>query len=198
VLHHEFSGASTAAWYDLVIEKMTVEELKQEAGAKSGCILRLTIKPGLPAGPFAQTIRLTLNLPGKPETELTVEGKVSSPIEVVGPNWEPQLGVLMLGEIRANDGAKAELFLLLREGAEDKVNLKLAGPAPEPLKVLIGKPERLPPSATRIPLTIEVPRGSRAVNHLGNDQGKLARVILDTGLPDAPQLQILVRFVVEE
>ncbi|HEV3415345.1 MAG TPA: DUF1573 domain-containing protein, partial [Pirellulales bacterium] len=173
VLHHEFSGASTAAWYDLVIEKMTVEELKQEAGAKSGCILRLTIKPGLPAGPFAQTIRLTLNLPGKPETELTVEGKVSSPIEVVGPNWEPQLGVLMLGEIRANDGAKAELFLLLREGAEDKVNLKLAGPAPEPLKVLIGKPERLPPSATRIPLTIEVPRGSRAVNHLGNDQGKL-------------------------
>jgi hypothetical protein len=47
-------------------------------------------------------------------------------------------------------------------------------------------------------LTIEVPRGARAVNHLGNDQGKLARVILDTGLPDAPQLQILVRYVVKE
>ncbi|HEV2971243.1 MAG TPA: DUF1573 domain-containing protein [Pirellulales bacterium] len=198
VLRHEFSGASTAAWFDLAIEKMSADELKQEVGAKSGCILRLTIKPGLPAGPFAQTIRLQFNLPGDPEIELPVEGKVNSPIEVVGPNWEPERGILMLGEVRASDGAKADLFLLLREVAQDKVNLRLTGPTLEPLKVTIGKLEKLPPSAARIPLTIEVPRGARAVNHLGNDQGKLARVILDTGLPDAPQLQILVRYVVKE
>jgi Protein of unknown function (DUF1573) len=198
VLQHEFSGASTAAWFDLAIEKMSADELKQEAGAKSGCVLRLTIKPGLPAGPFAQTIRLKLNLAGDQEIELPVEGKVNSPIEVVGPNWEPERGILMLGEVRAREGAKAELFLLVRDVAQDKVNLKLTGPTLEPLKVTIGKLEKLPPSAARIPLTIEVPRGARAVNHLGNDQGKLARVILDTGLPDAPQLQILVRYVVEE
>jgi hypothetical protein len=201
VVSHKFSSASIEPFFSLVVKKMTADEIKQEAGAKSGCVLQIAVKPGLPAGAFEQRIHLRLNLPGEPEVELPVEGRVNSPIEIASRTggWEAEQGVLTLGQIRSAEGAKAELFLTVREGAQENVNVKLATPAPAPLKVTIGKREQITPSTSQISLTIEVPRGARPVNHLGsNDQAKLARIILDTGLPEPKQLQILVGYLVEE
>ena len=70
--------------------------------------------------------------------------------------------------------------------------------SPPPLKVSIGKPEKLDAAAKKIPITLEVPRGSRPVDHWGTQDSKLARILLDTGLPDAKQLQILVQYIVVE
>ena len=79
------------------------------------------------------------------------------------------------------------------------MDVKLAKAAPAPLKVTIGKREPLTPTTSRIALTIEIPRGARPVNHLGSsEEAKLARILLDTGLPEPKQLQILVQFLVEE
>ncbi len=155
----------------------------------------------MPAGAFEQRIDVHLNLPGEPEIVLPVEGRVNSPIEIVSrtAGWEADLGILSLGQIRSAEGAKAELSLIVREGAQENVKVKLAKDAPAPLKVTIGKREPLTPSTSRIALTIEVPRGTRPVNHWGsNDEAKLARILLDTGLPEPKQLQILVQFLVEE
>lgn len=201
VVSHKLSNATIKPFFDLTLEKMSADELRQEAGAKSGCILRITVKPGLPAGAFEQRIQLHLNLPGEPEIELPVEGRVNSPIEIVSrtAGWEEEQGILNLGQIRSAEGAKAELSLIVREGAQENVNVKLVTAAPAPLKVTIGKREQLTPTTSRIALTIEVPRGARPVNHLGsNEDAKLARILLDTGLPEPKQLQVLVQFLVEE
>jgi Protein of unknown function (DUF1573) len=201
VVSHKFSSATLEPFFALAIEKMSADELKEETGAKSGCVLRITVKPGLPAGAFEQRIHLHLNLPGEPEIVLPVEGRVNSPIEIVSrtAGWEAEQGILSLGQIRSAEGAKAELSLIVREGAQENVNIKLARTAPAPLKVTIGKREPLTPTTSRIALTIEVPRGARPVNHLGSsEEAKLARILLDTGLPEPKQLQILVQFLVEE
>jgi len=44
----------------------------------------------------------------------------------------------------------------------------------------------------RIPIDIEIPSGSRVVNHLCSQQGPAGRIVLDTGHPDSPELTIPV------
>ncbi len=200
VTSKSLTSASLAPFFDVAVDKMSPDELKQEVGAKSGCLLKITVKPGLPAGPFEQRILLHLNVAGDPEVEVPVEGKVHGPIEIVGrmANWDAETGVLDLGQIHSAEGAKAELTLILREGAQEKVNVALASPAPSPLVVTIGKREQHE-STSQIPLTIEVPRGAKPVNHLGQSrETALARILLNTGLPEPQQLRVSVQFLVEE
>jgi hypothetical protein len=197
VLRPEFVTATIAKFFDLKVEKMTAEQLKEEAGAKSGVVLSVTLKPGLPAGPIAQKIRFHLNLPGEPEVELPIEGRVSAPIEVISPLWDGELGVLKIGRMRPSEGGKFEFYLLVRDEAREKAHIAVAN-CPAPLKLSVAPPEKLDAAATKIPLTLEVPRGSRPVDHWGTEDGKLARILLDTGLPDAKQLQILVQYIIVE
>jgi Protein of unknown function (DUF1573) len=197
VLRPEFVTNTIAKFFDLKVEKMTAEQLKDEAGAKSGVILRVTVKPGLPAGPIAQKINFHLNLPGEPEVELPIEGRVSAPIEVISPLWDSELGVLKLGRIRPSEGGKFELYLLVRDEAQAKAQIAIAD-CPPPLKLIVGQPEKLDAAATKVPLTLELPRGTRPVDHWGTQDGKLARILLDTGLADTKQLQILVQYIVVE
>jgi hypothetical protein len=197
LIRPEFATSTIAKFFDLKVEKMTADELKDEAGAKSGVVLHVTVKPGLPAGPIAQKIKFHLNLPGEPEVEVPIEGRVSAPIEVVSPLWDGELGVLKIGRIRPTEGGRFEFYLLVRDEAQAKAQITVAD-SPSPLKTAVGKPEKLDAAATKVPVTIEVPRGSRPVDHWGTQDGKLARVLLDTGLPDAKQLQILVQYIVVE
>jgi hypothetical protein len=197
VLRPQFATVTIAKFFNLKVEKMSAGELKDEAGAKSGVVLHVTVKPGLPAGPIAQRIQFHLNLPGEPEVELPIEGRVYAPIEVVSPLWDADLGVLKIGTIRPSEGGKFECYLLVRDDAQAKAHLTVAV-SPPPLKVTVGKPEKLDAAATKIPITLEVPRGSRPVDHWGTQDSKLARILLDTGLPDVKQLQILVQYIVVE
>ncbi len=49
---------------------------------------------------------------------------------------------------------------------------------------------------TQIPLTIEIPPGMPAVNHLGTNQGKFAKVVLETTNPDAKQIRMDLQFII--
>ena len=123
VLHQSLSDSPIAKLFQVAIENMSASDLKQESGAKSGLLVRITVKPGLPAGRFEQKIHLHLNLVGKPEVVVPIQGNVNGPIEVVGKtggSWNAEKGMLMLGQIRAGEGAKAELILLVREGRKTK------------------------------------------------------------------------------
>jgi len=48
----------------------------------------------------------------------------------------------------------------------------------------------------RIPISITIPAGSPACNHLGSQLGGLGRIVLETGHPDVPKLTIPVRVAV--
>jgi hypothetical protein len=198
IIDPQFSDKSTAQFYDLQIAPLSADQLKEDKGAKSGCSIKVTVKPGLPAGPFGERIRFHLNTPGDPEAEVTVEGRVNSPIEVSGANWDNAQGMLMLGTVHSREGAKSVIYLTLRGDALKQADVRLDKVLPETLKVTVGKTEKFGADAARVPLTIEIPPGSRPENHLGTELAKLARIFVDTGLSEPKQMRLLVRYAVEE
>ena len=199
-LHPTLSDRDTGRFFDLAVEPMPAAEVKQGDGAKSGCILKVSIKPGLPAGRFEQKIRFSLNLPSKPEIEYSVIGDVISPIEVTGPEtvWDPELGMAKLGVVRGGEGAEAKLYLVIRPDAAKRANLRIHEILPDTLHATIGKIEIQPSGAARVPLTISVPKGSRSADHLGKQGASLGRILIDTGLDESKQLRLLVRYAVVE
>jgi hypothetical protein len=201
VTNPTFSDHTTAKFFAVNLEKLSVDELKQEEGAKSGWLAKVVIKPGLPAGTFEQKITLNLNLPEKPTAEITVEGKVNGPMELTGgagANWDAEHNMLMLGEVQSQEGAKAQLFVTVRGEMRDRVKLAVGEVSADSLRVSLGEPQKISATVTRRPVLIEVPRGSRPVDHLGNDQGHLAYVTLKTGLAEPAELRFSVRYIVEQ
>ncbi len=199
VTNPTLSDHTTAQFFAVNLEKLPADELKQEEGAKSGWLVKIVIKPGLPAGSFEQRIHLDLNLPERPEAEITVEGKVNGPVEVNGgANWDSEHNILMLGQVQSQEGAKGQLFITVRGEMQERVKLAVGIVSVDGLKVSLGEPVKMSPSVTRTPVAIEVPPGSRPVDHLGNDQGHLAIVNIKTGLAEPAELRLFVRYVVEQ
>jgi hypothetical protein len=198
IIEPQWSDKSMAKFYELKTEPLTADQLREEKGAKSGCLMKVTVKPGLPAGRFGERIRFHLNLPGDPELELEVEGVITGPIGVEGRDWNDDRKILMLGPVHSRDGAKTVLYLMIRGEAMKQANIRLDKVLPDTLKVTVGKLEKIGPDAARVPLTIEIPAGSRPEDHLGTDLASLARIFLDTGLAEPKQMRLLVRYAVEE
>ncbi len=46
---------------------------------KAGCEIIVTVKPGMPAGPIEQKVRLQTNLPDMPDAEIKINGRIGSP-----------------------------------------------------------------------------------------------------------------------
>ena len=56
------------------------EDLKDEPLAKSGVLVRVTVKPGLPQGPIRQKLVVQTNLASPAELTLPIQGTVGSEI----------------------------------------------------------------------------------------------------------------------
>ncbi|MGD9722819.1 MAG: DUF1573 domain-containing protein [Pirellulales bacterium] len=200
----EFTGASTARFFEVRTEPIPRDQMGTRK-AKSGCRVLVTVKPGLPVGPIRQTIRFELRMASMaaPQTvEVPIEGTVDSDISLVGRDWNPDAGRLTFGAVESAKGAKRNLFLVLRGPQRHNTQVKVTSVSPSWLKVELGEPRELKVSAesdagvTQIPLTIEIPPGSPAANHLGSDQGRFAEVMLETTNPDADRIRMYVQFVV--
>jgi hypothetical protein len=149
-------------------------------------------------GPFRQKIEARLNLTGEPVVEVPVEGNIVSDMVLVGRGWDPERGVLTLDTVSGRDGAKADLFLLVAGPDRGKVHPTVKAVKPDVLKVTVGKATELANSQVRIPLTLEIPPGSRPALHLGGAEGTLGEILFDTGHPEAKTLKMRVRFAIGE
>jgi hypothetical protein len=49
----------------------------------------------------------------------------------------------------------------------------------------------------RVPITVTIPAGSPTCNHLGTKQAPPGRIVLSTGHPDMPLMEIPVRVSIE-
>jgi hypothetical protein len=183
---------------------MSSEEVA-ETGAKSGQRVRVTVKPGLPVGAIRQTIRLSVSLPEDEDDrifDVAIEGTVDSDISLVGRGWNSLYNRLMIGEVRSNQGAKRELYVMLRGPRRTETTIKPASVNPPWLKVELGEPRQLSAGAngqggvSQIPLTIEIPPGAPAANFLGAGDSKPAEVVLETNNPDVPQIRMEVQFLI--
>ncbi len=200
VTEHDLTDAETADSFSVAIKPMPADVLASEPDAKSGVVVKVGVKPGLPLGPIRQKIRLRLNLAESPVVEVPIEGSVTSDLQVIGrDNWNANQGVLNFGPVNRREGAKAELFLHARGPHRHELKPKVRQVDPDWLKVTIGQAQDLAGGElVRVPITVEIPSGAPAGLHLGFQQGELGDVLIETGDPDAKLVRLQVRFAVGE
>jgi hypothetical protein len=193
-----WSDPKLAGFFEAMLTPLSREELREEKGAESGFRLKITLKPGLPQGPFQQKILLKTNLPEKPEITIPVGGKICSDISIVGPGWNDDDDVLLIGSLKSQEYYRRRLLLIVRGPQRKEVRFHIVEPLPEPLKVSLDKTVELSSGqVSQTPLTIEIPRGSRPVNHLGANRKNWAQIMLETTHPKILQVKIFVQFAVE-
>jgi hypothetical protein len=193
----QWDDPGLAGYFEAKISPLPEEQVRKEEGATSGCLLEITVKSGLPMGPFQQKISLATNFKETPKIEIPIRGKVASEITIVGPGWDDRAGVLMMGTVSGRQGAQRTL-LIIAGGAQGKdIQFQSVEVVPDLLKAELGTPKHVGNGATQVPLTITIPPGSPPANHLGSEQGKLGRITIETNHPRTPKLNILVRFAVE-
>jgi len=189
---------ATAEFFDFELEQLAPEDL-HISGAKSGWRVRLTLKPGLQPGLIQQTIALATNLENRPTIELPVLGIIDSDFAIMGgKGWDSTLRKIKLGRVSRDTGAIRKLTIFVRGPLRDEIVLQPPVVTPKELIVTLGEPQgKGEAKSVQYPLTIEIPKGIRVMNHLGNDQGDFGRVTIATNHPEEPQLEIHLQFTTE-
>jgi hypothetical protein len=220
VVSSGLSDRQTAHQFEVTFEPLTADQLKEAAGGeegpgglrqpeerertgdqgspRSGYLLQVALKPGLPLGPFKQTILLQTDLESVPTLRIPLSGTIVGDISIVGPGWNDEAGVLTLGTLSSREQTERQLLLVARGPYSKEVQFTLLRTDPDLLQVDL---ERLKETTavgsgavTQTPLVIRVPKGSRRANYLGP---RLGEILIGTTHPDVPLLQIRVLFAVE-
>jgi hypothetical protein len=199
----KLSDEQTVKYFSVETKPMSTEMIQENPEAASGILATITVKPGLPLGTFHQTVDLKLSLKENPVVSLPIEGSVVSDLHVVGRGWDDDHSLLTFETVNSEEGATAHLFILAGGPYRKQIHPKIISVTPDVtpplLKATLGDPMDSEGSdQTRIPLTIEIPPGSRSAIHLGGAEGKLGEIIIETGHPEAPTMKIRVRFAVKE
>ena len=197
-IRHEFAQADTSDYFEVNYEPLPADAVSEEEGATSGCLVKVTLKPGLPVGAFKQKIVLKTSSEEAPKIGLPIEGTVTGEISIFGKGWRREDGILNWGSVRGQDGGERTLYIRAGGLHAKEVSYKLVEVYPDLLKIEFG--ETTQPEGGKVsltPLIIKVPKGSRPASHLGTDEKQLGRIILETNHPRVPRLQILLRFAVE-
>ena len=193
---HELKDREGAELFEVTYRPLSPDQLKDEPDVKSGHLVTIAIKSGLPSGAFRQRILLATNLKDSPTVEIPVKGNVDSDISIRGRGWNDKNGVLMIGTVGSRKGAEQTMMLVCRGAYSKEVTYKVAHVTPDLLKVELGKRVETD-KVSLTPLSIQIPKGSHPANHLGSEQGDFGRITIETNHPQVPQLLILVRFAVE-
>jgi hypothetical protein len=193
----ELSDPSSARFVDVKFAPLDEAVIKAAEG-KSGQLVSVTIKPGLPLGQFRQRLILHLDVPERPTIELPLAATIASDISIVGGGWDEERGLLQVGSVKSAEGAKRTCLVLIHGPDRNNVELSVGEVSPSFIKVTIGEKRAINDGAVvQVPVTVEIPPGSPAANHLGSSIGKLARITLETTHPEAKQVKLPVRFAVE-
>lgn len=195
---YEFSDPAIAEAFDIQVERMAEDQIKAESGATSGQIVHVTVKPGLPLGPFQQTITLKTNLPGDRTIPIPVKGTVVGDIRVVGPaGWDSNTNTLYLGTLGSHEEVQRNLMIFIRGSAAKNIQVEIARRDPELLEATLGN-RITAGDVTRIPLAIRIPKGGEVMDYSGTESAKPGQVVLKTNHPLARELPIKVRFAIRK
>jgi len=217
---YELADKQTTEYFAVRFEPLTADQLKEASGRegkrgkegefsgqgktskeeqpRSGYLVDVTVKPGLPLGGFRQTILVQTGLKSVPTVQIPLAGTVVGDMSIVGQGWDEENGILTLGRVSSYQGAQRRLLLVTRGPLAKQVQFTLVRCDPDLLQV---DQEKLKETTTigsgtvsQTPLIVRIPKGSRQVYYLGSEFGE---ILIKTNHPDIPLLRIHVRFAVE-
>jgi len=169
----------------------------KKAEPLSGCLIRVTVKPGLPQGPFQQKIVVATNLEAAPSFTIPVTGTVVGDISIFGRDFDTRKAVLNLGNVSSREGIRRDLTLLARGPHAGEVEFSIQQIIPDTLEIELGETAMVSGGTfAKTPLSVRIPPGAPLANHLGSDQGAPGEIVLRTSHPDIPTLRIFVVYAV--
>ncbi|MBN2474379.1 MAG: DUF1573 domain-containing protein [Pirellulales bacterium] len=200
ILGHTWSRKGIADHFEVSFLPLPSDQLQEEPDAKSGCLLELTVKPGLPLGAIRQTILLRTNVESASALAVPIEGTVGRDVTIVGRGWDQDRGMLTIGSVRSGEGAQWKLFLIARGPHHKEIAFKPGTASPDLLQVELGQSSELPNGkATQTPVLITIPKESPRGNYLfGSEQGQIGQIVIQTTYPESPELRILVSFAIAD
>src|SRR5262245_14159905 len=180
----------------LLMDKRQLEETH----ALSGHLIRVSVSPDVPIGPFSFPLKIKTDLPERKsdgtlgeamEREVLITGHRRGPIRIVGgANWDEKSMTVIMGSFDAKAGKKLTLPVFVRgTGAHDFRLLETPECDPQALQVTLVPDEKSKGKQGRFLLTLEYPAGAPRVSHRKENPGK---VRLHTNLPGATEFQLTV------
>jgi hypothetical protein len=168
----------------------------EENGAVSGFELELTVLPGLPLGPLAQTLKVMTNLKDHNALEIPLYGTVVSDVSLVGGGVNSDKLLVNMGTLDQGQPHHKTVFVLVKGPYREETKVQIAGTQPEEqFAAELGEPIRDNPKLVRYPLTITIPES--AVPVVRNGDEAYARIKFDITHPQVKEMTVRVRYVVK-
>lgn len=198
IREHRFADPETADYFEVNVEPIPPEEF-DSPDIKRAWRINVRMKPGLPPGGTTQTLQLVTNSKKLGTIEIPILSRISSNVAIIGRGWHGVREMLSLGTIRRSDGKQTKLMILIRGQHPPNPTIRVASVTPDLLHVELGKtPPPAEGGAWKVPLTVEIPKGSPTGVFLDAKQGALGEIILESNHPQAEQIRIPVSFAVIE
>lgn len=157
---------------------------------KCGYVIKVTVPPDVPIGPYADNVRLITDIEKGGQLAFEIKGLRAGPLEFVGTGFHPQANVLMMGEFPAATGKESVLSVFVRDLEGDLV-LKDVKQEFNSVELSLEKDEKFAGKTQRYLLKIKVPPGGSQ-----NRQRKQSEKIdLFLNHPDAPEVRLIVDFL---
>ena len=195
IVGHKFDNAETAQFFEVHSTPLAKDSIPPEM--KAGCEISVTVKPGMPAGPIEQKVRLQTNLPDIPDAEIKINGRIGSPILIVGREWDQDRATIRLGSIDGALGTRRQLKLMIRGAHRQQIEFRTPQVKPDFVAVTLGKREELG-NVIAVPLTVEIPPGSPAVNYLGYTPETTGEIVIPTNHPELAEVRLKLTFAVSD
>jgi hypothetical protein len=193
---HEWAKKESADHFSVEFKPLTPEQIAEEPGAVSGVELALTVAPGLPLGPFSQTLKLTSNLPTHDPIEIPVYATLVSDISLAGSGVSADKLVVNMGVLDQGREHKKTVYLLVKGPHRDSTTISIASLDPtQHFQAELGEPSRDNPKIVRYPLTITIP--ADAVPVARNSSEAYAKIKLALTHPQVSEMTVRVRYTVK-
>jgi hypothetical protein len=193
---HEWLRPEGVDHLEVTHEPLTPEQIAEETGAFHGVEVTLTILPGLPLGPLAQTLKLNTNLAGHEAIELPVDGNLVSDVSLVGSGVIADKLLINLGTFDRTAEFRRTVYLLVKGPYRDETGLRIESQEPQhEFQATLGEPIRNNPKIVRYPLSIVLPPSSSPA--VRTSEETYARIKLAITHPQVKEMTIRLRYTVK-
>jgi hypothetical protein len=197
VTEPQISDPTVRDKFDVKIEPVEPSALPNKL-AKRGYRVTMSSKEGLPVGRFHSWLTLHTDLPDAGKIEIPIAGQVVGDISVTGvTGWNSEESLLTIGSVKSSEGGQGKVFLSVRGPGAADIKFDVKSKEPDVLKVTLGAPKKLKETLVQVPVTIDIPPGTKPMVHLDTAQGEAARIVFSTSHPKIKELSLSVRFAVE-
>jgi hypothetical protein len=178
-------------------------EIPEMADARRYVDCKVTLLPGMPAGPLNLELQIgRRNEAGGQEEEFlfyNIRGRVVTPIRVIaGDDYNETRNILTMGAAKSSQGLKKSFMLSIRtEDFQGDPNVRVGKVIPEQIKATIGTPKV---SATQriYPILLEIPPGSDPVEFDGTFSKDFGKIVIETDMESSPTIPMYLKFRVTE